>query len=135
MSDPMSTTDPSRLNRAQRRRSLDRATGDQYDVLVIGAGVTGAGCALDAATRGLRVVLVEAGDIAIGTSSRSGKIFHGGLRYLEQYNFGLVAHAIVERDLQVKTLSPHLTRRTGAPSACSADTGTARAGSGAGSGS
>ena len=110
MSDPMSTTDPSRLNRAQRRRSLDRATGDQQDVLVIGAGVTGAGCALDAATRGLRVVLVEAGDIAIGTSSRSGKIFHGGLRYLEQYNFGLVAHAIVERDLQVKTLSPHLTR-------------------------
>lgn len=110
MSDPTSTTDPSHLNRAQRRRSLDRATGDQQDVLVIGAGVTGAGCALDAVTRGLRVVLVEAGDIAIGTSSRSGKIFHGGLRYLEQYNFGLVAHAIVERDLQVKTLSPHLTR-------------------------
>jgi glycerol-3-phosphate dehydrogenase len=102
--------DPSRLNRAQRARALAAATGGRHDVLVIGAGVTGAGCALDAATRGLSVVLVEAGDIAIGTSSRSGKIFHGGLRYLEQYNFALVAHAIVERDLQVTTLSPHLTR-------------------------
>lgn len=102
--------DPSRLNQAQRARSIEAATNRRHDVLVIGAGVTGAGCALDAATRGLSVVLVEAGDIAIGTSSRSGKIFHGGLRYLEQYNFALVAHAIVERDLQVKTLSPHLTR-------------------------
>ncbi|WP_420119830.1 FAD-dependent oxidoreductase [Nakamurella sp.] len=107
--DPESA-DPSRLNRAQRARSLRAASGGEHDVLVIGAGVTGAGCAMDAATRGLSVVLVEAGDIAVGTSSRSGKIFHGGLRYLEQYNFGLVAHAIVERDLQVKTLCPHLTR-------------------------
>lgn len=64
---------------------------------MIGAGVTGAGCALDAVTRGLSVVLVEAGDIAVGTSSRSGKIFHGGLRYLEQYNFALVAHAMRAR--------------------------------------
>lgn len=111
MSDSASShAEPSRLNRAQRARSIKAATTRPHDVLVIGAGVTGAGCALDAATRGLRVVLVEAGDLAIGTSSRSGKIFHGGLRYLEQYNFALVAHAIVERDLQVKTLSPHLTR-------------------------
>ncbi|MET0864024.1 MAG: glycerol-3-phosphate dehydrogenase/oxidase, partial [Nakamurella sp.] len=102
--------DPSRLNPVQRANSIQTASSGMNDVLVIGAGVTGAGCALDAATRGLRVVLVEAGDIAIGTSSRSGKIFHGGLRYLEQYNFGLVAHAIVERDLQVKTLCPHLTQ-------------------------
>ena len=102
--------DPSRLNRVQRARSIEAATNGQHDVLVIGAGVTGAGCALDAATRGLSVVLVEAGDLAIGTSSRSGKIFHGGLRYLEQFDFALVAHAIVERDLQVKTLCPHLTR-------------------------
>ncbi len=102
--------DPSRLNQTQRANSLRVAVESEQDVLVIGAGVTGAGCALDAAARGLSVALVEAGDIAIGTSSRSGKIFHGGLRYLEQYNFSLVAHAIVERDLQVKTLCPHLTR-------------------------
>jgi len=107
---PTAHYDPSRLNQAQRARSIEAATGRAHDVLVIGAGVTGAGCALDAVTRGLSVVLVETGDIAVGTSSRSGKIFHGGLRYLEQYNFALVAHAIVERDLQVKTLSPHLTR-------------------------
>ncbi len=79
-------------------------------MVVIGAGVTGAGCALDAAGRGLSVVLVDAGDIAVGTSSRSGKTFHGGLRYLEQLNFSLVHHAIVERDLMVRTVAPHLSR-------------------------
>lgn len=97
-----------RLNPAQRARDLAAAAEDVADVLVIGAGVTGAGAALDAAARGLKVVLVEAGDLAVGTSSRSGKAFHGGLRYLEQLNFKLVAHAIAERDLMVKTLCPHM---------------------------
>ena len=105
-------SDPTRLNPAQRRRALADASADGFvaDLLVIGAGVTGAGVALDAVARGLRVVLVEAGDIAVGTSSRSGKTFHGGLRYLEQFNFKLVAHAIEERDLMVKTLCPHIAR-------------------------
>jgi len=98
------------LNPAQRARDMDSASAGQADVLVIGGGVTGAGVALDAVSRGLSVVLVEAGDIAIGTSSRSGKTFHGGLRYLEQLNLKLVAHAIEERDLMVKTLCPHIAR-------------------------
>lgn len=103
-----SGVDRTRLNPAQRARDLTAAAAGTADVLVIGAGVTGAGAALDAAARGLSVVLVEAGDLAIGTSSRSGKAFHGGLRYLEQLNFKLVAHAIAERDLMVKTLCPHM---------------------------
>ncbi|QFZ87588.1 FAD-dependent oxidoreductase [Variovorax paradoxus] len=98
------------LNPAQRQRDLAEASRSVADVLVIGAGVTGAGAALDAAARGLSVVLVDAGDIAVGTSSRSGKTFHGGLRYLEQLNFKLVAHAIEERDLMVKILCPHIAR-------------------------
>jgi len=98
------------LNPAQRARDLAAASATACDLVVIGAGVTGAGAALDAAARGLSVVLVDAGDIAAGTSSRSGKTFHGGLRYLEQLNFKLVAHAIEERDLMVKTLCPHIAR-------------------------
>ena len=66
---------------------------------MIGAGVTGCGCALDAVTRGLRVGLVDARDFAAGTSSRSSKLFHGGLRYLEQLNFALVFEALKERSL------------------------------------
>lgn len=81
-----------------------------YDVLVIGAGVTGAGVALDAATRGLRTALVEMRDFASGTSSRSSKLFHGGLRYLEQLNFRLVREALHERELMLTHLAPHLVR-------------------------
>lgn len=102
--------DTSWLNLAQRARDLASAAKGQADVLIIGGGVTGAGAALDAVARGLSVVLVEAGDIAVGTSSRSGKAFHGGLRYLEQLNLKLVAHAIEERDLMVKTLCPYMAR-------------------------
>ncbi len=98
------------LNPAQRQCDLETARTQVFDVVVIGAGVTGAGAALDAVTRGLSVLLLDAGDIAVGTSSRSGKTFHGGLRYLEQLNFKLVAHAIQERDLMVKTLCPHIAR-------------------------
>ncbi len=82
----------------------------ELDVLVIGGGVVGAGCALDAATRGLAVGLVEARDYASGTSSRSSKLIHGGLRYLEMLDFRLVAEALQERGLLLDTLAPHLVR-------------------------
>ena len=82
-----------------------------YDVLVIGGGVTGAGVALDATTRGLRTALVEMRDFASGTSSRSSKLFHGGLRYLEQLNFRLVREALHERELMLTRLAPHLVGR------------------------
>ena len=83
---------------------------EQFDVVVIGGGVVGVGAALDAATRGLRVALVEARDFASGTSSRSSKMFHGGLRYLEQLEFGLVREALHERELSLTTLAPHLVK-------------------------
>ena len=94
------------------RRRADRAAleNEVVDVLVIGGGVTGAGAALDAATRGLKVGLVEARDYAAGTSSRSSKLFHGGLRYLEQLNFALVFEALKERSLAINKLAPHLAK-------------------------
>jgi glycerol-3-phosphate dehydrogenase len=98
------------LSPEQRAASLDRLATEQFDVLVIGAGVTGAGAALDAVTRGLRVGLVEARDFAAGTSSRSSKLFHGGLRYLEQFNFHLVFEALKERKLAMERLCPHLAK-------------------------
>lgn len=79
-----------------------------FDVVVIGGGVTGCGVALDAAGRGLSVALVEQRDLASGTSSRSSKLIHGGLRYLEQFNFALVREALSERNLMLSTLCPHL---------------------------
>ncbi|MDX1657220.1 MAG: glycerol-3-phosphate dehydrogenase [Nitriliruptorales bacterium] len=81
-----------------------------FDVAVIGGGVTGCGIAVDAATRGLDVALIEQRDYAAGTSSRSSKLIHGGLRYLEQYNFGLVKEALEERSLMLQRLAPHLVR-------------------------
>jgi glycerol-3-phosphate dehydrogenase len=83
---------------------------EHLDVLVVGGGVVGGGAALDAATRGLRVGLVEARDFASGTSSRSSKLVHGGLRYLEMLDFGLVAEALKERGLLIQELAPHLVR-------------------------
>jgi len=82
----------------------------ELDVLVIGGGVVGAGSALDAATRGLRVGLVDGRDLASGTSSRSSKLLHGGLRYLEMLDFGLVHEALRERGLIIGELAPHLAR-------------------------
>src|SRR5579884_981397 len=99
-----------RLGPQAREAAWKRLDGGQVDVLVIGGGVTGAGVALDAATRGLRTALVEARDIASGTSSRSSKLFHGGLRYLEQYDFALVRQALHERDLTLSRLAPHLVK-------------------------
>jgi glycerol-3-phosphate dehydrogenase len=97
-----------RLSPQYRTDALVAAAGGTFDVAVVGGGVTGAGVALDAAARGLSVVLLEAGDIASGTSSRSGKTMHGGLRYLEQLNLGLVRDALRERDLTIRLLAPHL---------------------------
>ena len=79
-------------------------------MLIIGGGVTGVGCALDAVTRGLSVALVEQRDLASGTSSRSSKLLHGGLRYLEQRDFALVREALHERGLLMRHLCPHLVR-------------------------
>jgi len=98
------------LDSRERDAVLSRLAGERFDVLVIGGGITGAGAALDAASRGLRVALVEARDLASGTSSRSSKLIHGGLRYLEQFDFKLVYEALRERDLLVSRLAPHLVR-------------------------
>jgi glycerol-3-phosphate dehydrogenase len=101
-------SEPHRLSPADRDRVLSRAGSGHFDAVVVGGGITGSGCALDAAARGLSVLLVEAGDLAGGTSSRSGKTAHGGLRYLEQLNFSLVAEALRERDLMIGVTAPHL---------------------------
>jgi glycerol-3-phosphate dehydrogenase len=100
----------SRLDTAYREAAWHRLGTDEFDVVVIGAGVVGAGAALDAATRGLSVALVDARDFASGTSSRSSKLFHGGLRYLEQLEFGLVREALRERELMTTRLAPHLVK-------------------------
>ena len=100
----------SSLNPEQRAEDVARLGKEQFDVLVIGGGINGVGVALDAITRGLSVALVEAGDFASGTSSRSSKLIHGGLRYLEQYDFKLVREALHERELLVSSLAPHLVK-------------------------
>src|ERR1700754_3870023 len=102
--------DASQLGPDQRRAALARLADEVFDVVVIGGGATGAGSALDAVTRGLSVALVEARDFASGTSSRSSKLVHGGLRYLEQKDFGLVREALRERGLLLSKLAPHLVK-------------------------
>lgn len=97
------------FDRQTRDERVDELTGSQFDVLVIGGGITGAGIARDAAMRGLRTVLVEKGDLAAGTSSASSKLVHGGLRYLEQGQFGLVFESVSERH-RLRQLAPHLVR-------------------------
>ncbi|ACU95650.1 glycerol-3-phosphate dehydrogenase [Saccharomonospora viridis] len=98
------------LGPVNREESWQRLGDEDFDLVVIGGGVVGVGTALDAATRGLRVALVEARDLASGTSSRSSKLFHGGLRYLEQLEFGLVREALRERELMLTTIAPHLVK-------------------------
>ena len=90
-----------------RRTSLERMANEHFDVLVIGGGITGAGVALEAATRGLKVALVEAADFASGTSSKSSKLVHGGLRYLQQGDVSLVRESLTERQHLLKN-APHL---------------------------
>ncbi|QSB05648.1 glycerol-3-phosphate dehydrogenase/oxidase [Natronoglycomyces albus] len=98
------------LSPQRRERDLRSLRNETYDVLVIGGGVTGAGAAVDAASRGLKTALVESRDFAAGTSSRSSKLIHGGLRYLEQLNFALVHEALTERGLLAESIAPHLVR-------------------------
>jgi glycerol-3-phosphate dehydrogenase len=94
------------IPRADALASLER---DSFDLAVVGGGITGAGVALDAASRGYSVALLERSDFAAGTSSRSSKLIHGGLRYLQNFDLGLVREALLERSLLVK-LAPHLVR-------------------------
>ena len=101
---------PGSLSPQRRAIDVERLSSEHLDILVIGGGVTGVGCALDAVTRGLKVGLVEQRDLASGTSSRSSKLLHGGLRYLEQRDFALVREALHERGLLAHTVSPHLVR-------------------------
>ncbi|MGN6814988.1 MAG: FAD-dependent oxidoreductase [Solirubrobacterales bacterium] len=90
-----------------RARAIEEVAGKHFEVVVIGGGITGAGVALDAASRGYSVALLERGDYALGTSSRSSKMVHGGLRYLQNFDLGLVREALLERQLMVR-LAPHL---------------------------
>ena len=98
------------LGPAERGQALARMADRELDVLVVGGGVVGAGTALDAATRGLETGLVESRDWASGTSSRSSKLIHGGLRYLEMLDFALVREALKERGLLLERIAPHLVK-------------------------
>src|SRR5919112_3835687 len=93
-----------------RDRALDALEAEELDLLVVGGGIVGTGTAPDAVTRGLSTGLVEQRDFASGTSSRSSKLIHGGLRYLEMLDFALVREALHERGLILQRLAPHLTR-------------------------
>src|SRR5687767_3758706 len=90
-----------------RADAISAMTEDRFDVVVVGGGITGAGVALDAASRGYSVAILERTDWGIGTSSRSSKMVHGGLRYLQNFDLGLVREALLERQLMVQ-LAPHL---------------------------
>jgi glycerol-3-phosphate dehydrogenase len=98
------------LGPASRTRALAALADERFDLLVVGAGATGCGTALDAAARGLKVALVDSGDIAGGTSSRSSKLVHGGLRYLQTGDVALVREALAERELLLTRLAPRLVR-------------------------
>ena len=91
-------------------KAWENYSDEEYDVVIIGGGSVGAGAAVDAATRGLKTAVVESRDFAAGTSSRSSKMFHGGLRYLAMFDFRLVAESLHERELNMSTLAPHLVK-------------------------
>lgn len=105
-----SVTRSSRLGPDERRAAIETLRTKELDVLVVGGGIVGTGAALDATTRGLRVGMVEARDWASGTSSRSSKLVHGGIRYLEQLDFRLVREALIERGLLLQRIAPHLVK-------------------------
>jgi glycerol-3-phosphate dehydrogenase len=107
---PNKVTRSSRLGPDERSLALGALRERELDILVIGGGVVGTGSALDAVTRGLSVGLVEARDWASGTSSRSSKLVHGGIRYLEQLDFRLVREALIERGLLLQRIAPHLVK-------------------------
>ena len=96
-----------RFTNLERQKTIDTIAEEEFDLVVIGAGITGGGIALDAASRGLKVALLEKGDFASGTSSKSTKLIHGGLRYLKQFDFWLVKEVGSERAI-VHKLAPHL---------------------------
>jgi glycerol-3-phosphate dehydrogenase len=99
-----------KLGPEERAAAIEALKTKELDILVVGGGIVGAGSALDAATRGLRVGIVEARDWSSGTSSRSSKLVHGGVRYLEQLNFRLVREALIERGLLLQRIAPHLVK-------------------------
>ena len=99
-----------KLGPEERASALERLKGKELDILVVGGGIVGAGAALDAVTRGLSVGILEARDWASGTSSRSSKLVHGGIRYLEQADFRLVREALTERGLLLQRIAPHLVK-------------------------
>ncbi|TFC82309.1 glycerol-3-phosphate dehydrogenase/oxidase [Cryobacterium cheniae] len=99
-----------KLGPEERASALERLKGKELDILVVGGGIVGAGAALDAVTRGLSVGILEARDWASGTSSRSSKLVHGGIRYLEQLDFRLVREALTERGLLLQRIAPHLVK-------------------------
>ncbi|TFC43431.1 glycerol-3-phosphate dehydrogenase/oxidase [Cryobacterium sp. TMT1-21] len=99
-----------KLGPDERAAALERLKGKELDILVVGGGIVGSGAALDAVTRGLSVGILEARDWASGTSSRSSKLVHGGIRYLEQLDFRLVREALIERGLLLQRIAPHLVK-------------------------
>ena len=103
-------TRSAKLGAEERRAAIEALKAKELDILVIGGGIVGTGSALDAVTRGLSVGMVEARDWASGTSSRSSKLVHGGIRYLEQLDFRLVREALMERGLLLQRLAPHLVK-------------------------
>src|SRR3954469_8634955 len=105
-----SVTLSSKLGPEERAAAITRLKERELDILVVGGGIVGTGSALDAATRGLRVGMLEARDWASGTSSRSSKLVHGGIRYLEQLDFRLVREALIERGLLLQRIAPHLVK-------------------------
>ena len=105
-----SVTRSTKLGPEEREGALGRLREKELDILVVGGGIVGAGCALDAVTRGLSVGILEARDWASGTSSRSSKLVHGGIRYLEQLDFRLVREALTERGLLLQRIAPHLVK-------------------------
>ena len=107
---PTPVTRSSKLGAEERAAAIETLKSRELDILVVGGGIVGAGSALDAATRGLRVGMVEARDWASGTSSRSSKLVHGGIRYLEQLDFRLVREALIERGLLLQRIAPHLVK-------------------------
>ncbi|AWB88336.1 glycerol-3-phosphate dehydrogenase/oxidase [Salinibacterium hongtaonis] len=103
-------THSSTLGPDDRAAAIESLKTRELDILVIGGGIVGTGCALDAVTRGLSVGMVEARDWGSGTSSRSSKLVHGGIRYLEQLDFRLVREALIERGLLLQRIAPHLVK-------------------------
>jgi glycerol-3-phosphate dehydrogenase len=107
---PKTVTRSSKLGRAERALAIESLKAKELDILVVGGGIVGTGSALDAVTRGLSVGMVEARDWASGTSSRSSKLIHGGIRYLEELDFRLVREALIERGLLLQRIAPHLVK-------------------------